>query len=136
MQRWRYFHLFIYVTQDVTQMGFLKIVLLTWSFICFSKCYNPKFLYTCIHGLGPLTCIFCQSTDDFLFLKKQFLECMHSAPLFSAYIRLLYHYNSRTYTCCTIIARVYLKKLQKIKICKEFIEIDGLLEVSQLIHLL
>jgi hypothetical protein len=37
------------------------------------SCYIPKFLYTCIHGLGPLTFRFFQRTIEKIFLKKQFL---------------------------------------------------------------
>ena len=71
-------------------------------------------------AFGPLTCTFCQSIDELLFLKTIFLNMyvpctttshthMFVSPLQLAYIHMLHHYNPR------ILAKVAKnKKFQRI----------------------
>jgi hypothetical protein len=59
---------------------------------------------------------------------------MRPAPLLPMYTCLLHHYSSCTYTSCTITTHVFPQKFQKLKSCKEFVEITGYCTVSQLFH--
>jgi hypothetical protein len=76
-------------------------------------CYSPKIPYSFIHGLGPLTCIFFQSTAEKLFLKNHFLED----------VRALHYYIPCTYVGFTTKNHVHtyatpLQPTYTLKSCK------------------
>jgi len=129
LELWSQAHLILYIGEDIVM--YFSHQFLFWPHTLGGICYIPKIPYSCIHGLGPLTCIFFQRTVENNFLKNHFLEDVHA----------LHHYILRTYAFCTTIASVHmlvapLQPAYACKSCKEFVEIHGLLEVSQLIHLL
>jgi hypothetical protein len=69
------------------------------------ECYSPKMPYSCINGIGTLTCIFFQRTVEELFLKINFLE----------HVRALHHYIPCTYAFCTLKNPSMLAKVAKMK---------------------
>jgi hypothetical protein len=83
-------HSILYIGEDVVMC--FSHQLLLWPHTLGGIFYSPKIPYSCIHGIGPLTCIIFQIIVEKIYLKNHFWEHVHT----------LHHYILHTYACCTL----------------------------------
>jgi hypothetical protein len=75
---WSGAHSILCIGEDVVM--YFNHQFLLWHHTLGGIFYIPKIPYSCIHGIGLLSCIIFQIINEEIYLKNQILEHIHTTP--------------------------------------------------------